>query len=174
MISVVFLCLRMIISRFIHVAANGNSSFFLKKKWKLVTQSCVALCNPVDCSLPGSFVHGILQSRILEWVANSFSRGSSQPSDWTWVSCIAGRFFTVWATGKICYRKYSSVMGDEFHSGWEKRRQEIVPSRPMCKWVWPLGIWKQQTISHSAILTGISMSSRQKKIDRGLPWWFSG
>ena len=43
-------------------------------------------------------VHGILQGRILEWIAFPFSRWSSQPRDWTWVSCIADRFFTVWAT----------------------------------------------------------------------------
>ena len=54
----------------------------------------------MDCSLPGSSVHGILQARILEWVAIPFSTGSSWPRDWTWVSCIAGRFFTVWAIGK--------------------------------------------------------------------------
>ena len=53
-----------------------------------VTQSCLTLCDPVDCSLPGSSVHGILQARILEWVAISFSRGSSQPRDQAWVSCI--------------------------------------------------------------------------------------
>ena len=57
------------------------------------------LCGPMDFSLPGSSVHGILlQARILEWVAISFSRRSSQPRDWTQVSCIAGRFFTIWAT----------------------------------------------------------------------------
>ena len=50
----------------------------------------------MDCSLPGSSVHGILQARILEWIF--FSRGSSQPRDWTHVSQIAGGFFTVWAT----------------------------------------------------------------------------
>ena len=58
-------------------------------------------CNPMDCSPPGTSVHGILQARILEWVAIPFSRGSSPPRDWTWVSwnsCIAGRFFTIWAT----------------------------------------------------------------------------
>ena len=60
----------------------------------LVTQSCPALCDPMDCSLPGSAVRGILQARILEWVAISFSRGSSQPRDQTWVSRTAGRFFT--------------------------------------------------------------------------------
>ena len=55
----------------------------------------VALCDPMDCSPPGSSVHGILQARILEWVAIPFSRGSSQPRDRTPVSYIAGRFFTV-------------------------------------------------------------------------------
>ena len=58
------------------------------------------LCNPMDCSPPGSSVHGILQARILEWVAIPFSRGSSRSRDWTWASCIAGKFFTVWAPGK--------------------------------------------------------------------------
>ena len=51
-------------------------------------QSCPTLCDPMDCSPPDSSVHGILQARILEWVAISFSRGSSQPRDWTRVSCI--------------------------------------------------------------------------------------
>ena len=59
----------------------------------LVTQLCPALCDPMDCSLPGSSVHGILQARALEWVATPFSRGSSQPGDWTQVTCIASRFF---------------------------------------------------------------------------------
>ena len=60
--------------------------------------SHVWLCNPLDCSPPGSSVHGILQARILEWVAVPSSRGSSQPRNWTQVSWIAGRFFTSWAT----------------------------------------------------------------------------
>ena len=58
-----------------------------------VTQSCATLCDPMDCSLPGSSVHGIFQARILEWVAISFSRGSSRPGDRTQVSCIVGRHF---------------------------------------------------------------------------------
>ena len=64
----------------------------------LVPQSCPSLCNPMDYNPSGSTVQGILQARILEWVAISFSRGSSLPRDQIWVSCIAGRFFTVWAT----------------------------------------------------------------------------
>ena len=59
----------------------------------LVTQSCLTLCNPMDCSPPRLLCPGVLQARILP-----SSRGSSQPRDWTRVSCIAGRFFTVWAT----------------------------------------------------------------------------
>ena len=51
--------------------------------------------DPMDCSLPGSSVHGILQARILEWAAISFSRRSFQPKDQIWVSCIAGKFCTI-------------------------------------------------------------------------------
>ena len=66
----------------------------------LVTQSCPIHCDPMDCSPPGSSVHGILQATILEWVAIPFFRGSFQPRSWTQVSCIAGRFFTIWAIRK--------------------------------------------------------------------------
>ena len=59
-----------------------------------VAQACLTLCNAMDCSLPGSSVHGILQARILEWVAVPFSRVSSQLRDRTQVSLIAGGFFT--------------------------------------------------------------------------------
>ena len=52
----------------------------------------------MDCNQPGSFVHGIFQARILAWVAISSSRASSWPTDWTYVSCIASRFFSIWAT----------------------------------------------------------------------------
>ena len=69
-----------------------------------VTQSCPTLCNPMDCSPPGSSVHGILQARILEWVAISFSRGSSQPRDRIWFSRIAGRRFNSWATREAAWQ----------------------------------------------------------------------
>ena len=71
---------------------NLESSAFLL----LVIQSCLTLCN--HCSPPGSSVHGILQARRLEWLAMPSSRGSSRTREWTWVSCTAGRFFTVWDT----------------------------------------------------------------------------
>ena len=64
----------------------------------LVAQSCPTLCESMDWSPPGSSVDGILLARILEWVAIPFSRGSSLSRDWTQVSCIADRIFTIWAT----------------------------------------------------------------------------
>ena len=60
-----------------------------------VAQSCLTLCDPMDCSLPGYSVHEIFQARILEWVSIPFFRGSSRARDQTWVSCIMGRFLTV-------------------------------------------------------------------------------
>ena len=62
----------------------------------------------MDCSLPGSSVHRIFQTRVLEWVAISFSKGSSQPKDRTWVSCIAGWRFTIWATREV-FQQYRNV-----------------------------------------------------------------
>ena len=67
----------------------------------LVTQSCPTFCDPVDCSLPGSTVHGIIHARMLEWVVIPLFRVSSLPRGWTWVSWIAGRRFTIWATRKV-------------------------------------------------------------------------
>ena len=66
----------------------------------LDTKSCPALLKPMDCSPPGSSVLGISQAKILEWVAISFSRGSSLPRDRTLISCIAGRVFTAEPPGK--------------------------------------------------------------------------
>ena len=78
---------------------SSSREFFEEANWisdLTCAQLCPTLCNPMDCSLPGFSVHGILQARILEWVAIPFSRGSSLLRDWTWVSWFAGRFFTVW------------------------------------------------------------------------------
>ena len=99
-----------------------SSGLWLKKKKKKpspfestneseseVAQLCPILWDPMDCNLSGCSVHGIFQARVLEWIAISFSRGSSRPRNRTWVSCIAGRHFTIWATREtnvlwiICY-----------------------------------------------------------------------
>ena len=68
--------------------------------YMLVTQLCLILCDPMDCSLPGLSVHGVFLARILEWVAISFSWRSSQPRDQTHVSCLAGRIFITQPPGK--------------------------------------------------------------------------
>ena len=76
-----------------------------------VTLSCLTLWDPMDCSLPGSSTHGILQAKILEWVDTPISRGSFQHRDRTQVSHIAGGFFTSWATmeAQIELGQFSSV-----------------------------------------------------------------
>ena len=69
-----------------------------------VSQSCLALCSPLDCSPPSSSVHGIFQARVLQWVAIPFSRGSSRPRDQTCISsdsCTAGGFFTAEPPGEV-------------------------------------------------------------------------
>ena len=66
-----------------------------------VAQSWLPLCDPIDCSLPGSSVHGIIQAIVLEWIAISLSRESFQPRAWTRVSHIVDRCFTVWATREV-------------------------------------------------------------------------
>ena len=69
-----------------------------RKKESEVTQSCLTLCDPMDCSLPGSSIQGIFQARVLEWGAISFSRRSPWCRGWTQVSCVVGRHFTILTT----------------------------------------------------------------------------
>ena len=82
-----------------------------KVKWNKVkvTQSCLTLCYPMDY-----IIHGILQARILEWIAFHFSRGSSQTRDWTQVSHIAGGFFTSWAAREAQAK------------GWKKKKKSLL------------------------------------------------
>ena len=84
-------------------------------KWSEVAQSCLTLCDPIDCSLPGSSVHGIFQAIVLEWIAISFSRGSSQPRAWTQVSRIVDRRFTVWATREVQRQSIRKVRAQKPH-----------------------------------------------------------
>ena len=96
----------------------------LMKVWSKVAQSCPTLCDPMDCSLPGSSVHRILQAKILEWVAIFFSRGFSWPRDQTQVSCIAGRCFTLWANRKWRHPSYLSMPLSQYH---HEREVEWLP-----------------------------------------------
>ena len=114
-----------------------------------VAQSCLTLCDPMDCSLPGSSVHGIFQAIVLEWIAISFSRGSSQPRDWTRVSRIVDRRLTIWA--KYLNIKRESLHGEKYSLvlEWVKKifgpSPETPPSGGMIKkagapWPWHL-LW---------------------------------
>ena len=101
----------------LHTITSTFENIYCRNSWKLillneentikceseseVAQSCLTLCDPMDCSLPGSSIHGIFQTRILKWVAISFSRESSQLRDKTQVSCIAGRLLTIWAIREV-------------------------------------------------------------------------
>ena len=109
---------------------------WLPLTWVLVTQSCPTVCDPVDCSPPGSSVHGNLPARILEWVAIPFSRGSSQSRDRIWVSCIASRFFTVWATREATYLpSFISLCPPSFQPKWHpsgNRSKSVCPFTPPC------------------------------------------
>ena len=88
-----------------------------------VAQSCPTLCDPMDSSLPGSSVHGIFQAMVLEWIAISFTRGSSRPRDRTLVSRIVDRCFTVWTT------RESEALPNQHHLNdcWaENQREEVA------------------------------------------------
>ena len=105
---------------------NRESSIDIHTTCALSFQSCPTLCDPVDCSLPGSSVYGILWARKLEWIAMPSSRGSSRPRDQTHVSCTAGRFLTTEPPGKP---RIHATIG-KIHSQWEATLRE--PSMALC------------------------------------------
>ena len=96
-------------------------------------QSCTTLYHPMDCCLPGSSIHGILQARILEWLALPYSKDSSWPRDQTCISCAAGGFLTHWA---IISKNISLLRG-----GWESEKvgapedSTFLPES-ICAWIW--------------------------------------
>ena len=90
-----------------------------------VAQSCPTLCDPMYCSLPGSSLHGILQARVLEWVAIFFSRVSSRPRDRTQVSSIPGRCFNLWATREA---HMPGTDGNSCHSTMYRRQGQCFQS----------------------------------------------
>ena len=110
--------------------AKGESGAWLWQSCVCITRSITpTLCDPIDCSPPGSSVHGIFQARTLEWAVISSSRGSFAPRDQTQVSHIAGRFFTVWAPSENP----------------EKQVNELSLTSPMVQWLRPhlpkQGVW---------------------------------
>ena len=118
--------------------SQRSFSSYTKVKWSevKVTQSCPTLCNPVDYT-----VHGILQAWILEWVAFPFSRGSSQPRDWTQVSHIADRFFTSWATREAHHILRVHTINMTHSWCWASLVAQLVKNSPSMRetWVWSLG-----------------------------------
>ena len=96
-----------------------------------VAQPCPTLCDPIDCSLPGSSVHGIFQARVLEWVAISFSRGSSRPRDWTRVSRIVGRCFTFCLTKEIA--THSNILA--WRIPWTEKSSRLWSTGPHKVWL---------------------------------------
>ena len=110
----------MIMIMIMHILFKHENYFicclWLSAKWSRA-QSCLTLCDPMDCSPPGSSVHGILQARVPEWGTIAFSRRSSRPRDGTWVSRIVGRCFTVWVTREVClWLTHSKIIKWKYHN----------------------------------------------------------
>ena len=102
---------------------GSNAGSWQWKRWGPTTsmhaqllRSCPTSCDPMDCSPPGSSVHGILQTRIVEWLVMPSARGSSQPRDQPLVSCTAGGFFIYWATWEapLSTRHPGNSLNNEF------------------------------------------------------------
>ena len=115
--------------------SHASKVMMPKEKWKSLSH--VSLCDHMDGNPLGSSVHGILQARILEWVAISFSRGSSWPRGQTWVSCIAGRFLTIWATKETtictkCYSKYFININPS--NSYSRSKNELLLLASFHKW----------------------------------------
>ena len=113
----------------------------VKSKVKvLATQSCLTICIPMDCSPPGCSVHEISQARILEWVAIFFSRATSQPRNWTRISCIAGSSLPFESSGKPHYIQVP-VLNINI---WNLRQFYKIETIP----VLILQVWKQTFLNH--------------------------
>ena len=107
-------------------------SISFSNAWKWKVKSCPTLSNPMDCSPPGSSVHGILQASILEWVTMPFSWESSRPRDQTWVSCIAGRFFTICTTREAPWLVHGKCYLSVLVFSWleDRVRKELLGKPP--------------------------------------------
>ena len=114
------------------------------------------------CSSPGSSVHGILQARILEWVAIIFSKEASQPRDQTWVSRIAGTFFTVWATKEDPDDDDSKVhFNFRDVKIWKKKKSVIVSVKIICQgslFTFPMEQWSLEAFEKTDLACSIDLA----------------
>ena len=136
----------------------------------LVAQSCPTLCSSTDHSPPGSSVHGILQARILQWVAVPFFRGSSQPRDQTQVSHIAGRLFTIWAKRKpIFFQGQPEIRKTQSFYSWLPLKTHIVFAG---NWSWREKK-KSQVLAQSSTQKMSKFGSTYPSVGRNISNWVS-
>ena len=118
-------CVSHIVDRRFTIWAIRKVQFSTRTQFSSVAQSGPTLCDPMDCSLPGSSVHGIFQAIVLEWIAISFSRGSFRPRDRTQVSRIVDRRFTIWATREVWRRPEGDVILNQWWNQNYKMRRDL-------------------------------------------------
>ena len=125
-----------------------------------VTQSCLTLCDPMDYSSPGSSAHGIFQTRILEWVASSFSRGSFWPRNWTQVSCIGRQMDSspLALPGKL--NTESNAIG-------AMRNNTLLYSIPCPKSIYSAQKWKIWTLNKARQVKGHKSSEDEGPLRAG-------
>ena len=130
--------------------------------------SCVQLCDPYDCSPPGSSVHKNFQVRIVEWFAIFYSRRSARPRDWTQVSSITGGFFIIWATREAPKGGLGFTLNQGFYiHAWVSFHLSFKPKASFINWehsfhrVWrkPEGLC--DALSSCCLSTGAQFSSVQ-------------
>ena len=119
-------------------------------------QSCLTLCDPMGYNPPDSSVHGILEARILEWVASPSSKRSSQPQDWTYLSCITGKFFTYWATWEAPKQPCAHLNGKSRKSYWR-------PSHSLCHCLQYSFLLLGQTLQRHFFLQKVHRSWKTKR-----------
>ena len=123
----------------------------------LVDHLCLSLWDPMYYILPGFSVHGILQARILNWVAIPFSRGSSLPRDWSWVSFIAGRFFNIWAIREgLLSGRTSTSLFQNFHYRLFRAYKFTTETRLLYHWVVGMELLRKEYLVQVKFLTRLS------------------
>ena len=127
----------------------------------LVAQLGTTLCDSMDCSLPGSSVHGILQARTLEWVAIYFSRGFSRLRDQTQVSCTAGRFFSIWAIqlGFCLNRKVDLTSWSYWRNVDHQQNKSVFPNRGFLSFLFCCLIYRQWQCSPLGLSVSLSLDN---------------